>query len=112
MNLNIYTVYDNKAGAYHRPFFSQSNGAAIRSLTDSVNSKEPGNMIAEHPEDYSLFHIGDWSEESGLIHARKSKHHLCDCIDLVKTENLQADLYTAYPASVDDVPSLVSEQAG
>ena len=52
--LHVYTVYDSKAEAYLRPFFSQNNGSAIRSLADSVNAKEAGNMVSQHPEDFSL----------------------------------------------------------
>lgn len=83
MKLHIYTVYDSKADAYLKPFFSQSNGAAIRSLTDTVNSGDNNNMITSHPEDYSLFLIGEWDESTGLLSRREGKAHLCDCVDLV-----------------------------
>jgi hypothetical protein len=98
MKLYLYTLYDNKAEAYLKPFFSQSNGAAIRSLTDTVNLNDGANMVSSHPEDYSLFVIGEWSEETGLLSPRESKGHLCDCYDLVYRGN-------------KDVPSLIDEQS-
>lgn len=83
MSLIICTVYDSKAEAYLRPFFAQSKGAAIRSLTDTVNSQDDGNMVAMHPEDYSLFVVGSWDENTGLLEKSDGKSHLIDCIDLV-----------------------------
>ena len=44
---------------------TQSVGQALRSFSDEANRDE-GN-IAKHPEDYTMFHVGNWDERSGKI---------------------------------------------
>lgn len=65
MRLNVYSVYDVAAGAYARPFFSQSDGEALRSFCDiAVDAEHP---IGKHPEDYSLFRVGQWDDNKGKL---------------------------------------------
>lgn len=65
MDMNILSVYDRAAQAFGRPVFSQSIGAAIRSFQDEVNKREPGNVMAEHPKDFDLFHLGSFDDCTG-----------------------------------------------
>lgn len=64
MKLNVYAVHDSKAEAYMNPFFLQNDNMAIRGFSDAVNGDTP---INKHPSDYTLFHIGNYSEVSGSI---------------------------------------------
>lgn len=65
MKLFVYAVHDVKAGTFMTPFFMQSNGAAIRSFFDAV--KDTNHPISKHPEDYTLFHVGTWDDDSGQL---------------------------------------------
>ena len=64
MKLNFYTVFDKAVGAYMRPFVMQSDGQAVRHFEDEVNGDNP---IAKHPEDYALFRIGMFDDQSGEL---------------------------------------------
>ncbi len=64
MILKIYTVFDSATGAYMRPFFMQSDGQAMRSFIDEVNGDSP---MAKHPEDYALFALGDFDDNTGTF---------------------------------------------
>lgn len=65
MIINVYTVFDSASQCYMQPFFSQAPGLARRMFTDSVNdSNHPFN---KHPDDYTLFHIGFYDDQTGLI---------------------------------------------
>lgn len=66
MELNIYTIYDQKAKAYLQPFFLTSDGQAIRMFMDNINSKDE-NTISNHPADYTLFKIGHYNDHDGHI---------------------------------------------
>lgn len=66
MNVNIYSIYDDAAGAYTQPFFMQNDGLAIRVFQDNVNSKEENN-ISVHPDQFTLFRIGSWDDSKGMI---------------------------------------------
>lgn len=47
------------------PFFMQSHGAAIRAFSDLCDSSDT--MCGKHPADYTLFSIGDFDDQKGLI---------------------------------------------
>lgn len=65
MKLEILALYDAKVEAFMTPFFAQSVGAAMRSLSDLVNGQ--GDEAPRlHPEDFSLFRFGTWWDEGKL----------------------------------------------
>lgn len=59
------SVFDKATGAYMRPWTAQSKGQAIRMFTDLV--MDPQTDIAKHPEDYSLFYLGSFDDNEGII---------------------------------------------
>lgn len=65
MMKRIYTVYDSAAEAYLEPFFARSHGEAVRSFEDAVNTE--GHPFQRHPDDYTLYYIGTFTEDSGAI---------------------------------------------
>mgnify|MGYP000322833282 CR=1 FL=1 len=71
MILNIYVIHDAKAEAYMSPFFLGTDAVAIRGFSDAINN--PESPFGRHPQDYTLFCIGEYSETKGEIepcHAR------------------------------------------
>lgn len=67
--LIICAVHDRQLDAYMRPFVAQTPGQAIRSFRDETN--RAGSEIHSHPEDYQLFKLGDFDEQTGAIYALK-----------------------------------------
>ena len=61
----ICSIYDSATEAYMRPFIAQSKGQAVRMFTDLV--KDPQTDIAKHPEDYSLFEIGNFNDNTAEV---------------------------------------------
>lgn len=70
----IMAVRDIKMEAYNAPFTVAKVGAAIRSFTDAVNSKEGD--IAKHAKDFDLFHLGTYNDETGLIESFDQPKHI------------------------------------
>lgn len=70
--MNIFTIFDNKALAYLQPFFSRNIATAIREITAVMSN--PDHNFSTHCEDYSLFHIGDYDENTGKINAIAPVH--------------------------------------
>ncbi len=70
--LDAFTVRDSAAEAFMRPFFAQSQGAAIRSFSDMVNG-EAEHPIAAHPEDYTLFALGTFNERTGMMETHEPR---------------------------------------
>lgn len=68
MKLKIFTVYDTKAQFFGQPFFDQQEASAIRSWSDSVNDgSNPANQWHNHPEDFQLFLVGEFDNETGKV---------------------------------------------
>jgi hypothetical protein len=61
----VFAIYDQAAKAYMSPFSFQSPGQAIRAFTDLANDQNTN--VGKHPEDYSLFQIGSFDDEKGLL---------------------------------------------
>ena len=66
MRLNIYSIYDTASGAYMRPFYMNSDGQAIRAFSDLAQDAE--HEIGRHPEDYTLYRIGTFDDNTGKLH--------------------------------------------
>lgn len=61
----FFAVYDAKVATYMQPFSFTTQGAAMRAFTDLVNSND--NAISKHPEDYSLFELSQFDDQTGLF---------------------------------------------
>lgn len=72
MKLRVYSVFDAKAAVFDRPFYEQSDGSAVRAFSDAVNDSRMTvnnvpNMFFKHPEDYSLFCLGEFDSDTGVL---------------------------------------------
>ena len=63
--MKVYSVYDGKAQAFNQPFFMRTDGEVLRSFSEVVNEK--GHQFNKHAGDYTLFQIGEFDEQSGMI---------------------------------------------
>lgn len=67
MKLTIVALKDRAADVYGKPLYVRSNAEAVRSLTDET--RNPESAIHTHPEDYDLYLIGYFDEDTGEIKA-------------------------------------------
>lgn len=65
MKLIMVSIRDSALNAFMRPFCVPAVGGAVRSFGDEVGNKE--SPMNRHPEDYELFEIGHFDEESGKV---------------------------------------------
>jgi len=66
MKLNVYSIFDSAAKAYTAPFFMHNDGLAIRAFQDNVNAEQENN-ISKHPDQFTLFKIGEFDDATGEI---------------------------------------------
>lgn len=66
MHLKIFTIYDQKIGAYIKPFFAQYTGEALRSFEQAA--KDKNTTIGITPADFNLFEIGTFDSEDGIVY--------------------------------------------
>lgn len=72
--LVVFTVRDAKAECYLPPFTMRTNAEAMRAFADSV--VKPGTTIHDHPEDFFLYRVGRFSQETGY-HVAEAPVSLC-----------------------------------
>lgn len=59
-------MFDSAAKAYTAPFFMHNDGLAIRAFQDNVNAEQENN-ISKHPDQFTLFRIGEFDDATGEI---------------------------------------------
>lgn len=74
MKLKLFTIYDSKAETYSNPFYSQTTGTGIRMFERTVN--DSSTQIHEYPHDFTLFEIGEWNDNDGIIEMYEIKRSL------------------------------------
>jgi len=79
--MNCFTVYDSAARRYLEPFFAETVEVAIRMFRTLCN--RPEHQFAKFPEDYALFHIGSFSQETGMLESFVAPHSLGVAIQFV-----------------------------
>ena len=67
MKMTICSVFDSAAATYGRPFFVPSRQVGIRTFTDEVNREDEQSNLYLHPDDFSLFVIGEFDDQSGVF---------------------------------------------
>lgn len=65
MKVKMFSILDAKTGAYMQPFFALAIGQAARMFGDNINEKD--SPFNKHPEDYVLYHVADFDDNSGEV---------------------------------------------
>lgn len=63
--LLAFAVKDVKSELFNTPHFVPSKGVAIRSFGTACEDKTT--QLNKYPEDFSLFHVGEYSTETGEL---------------------------------------------
>lgn len=83
----VVAVRDSAAGIFGQPMCMQSKAVAIRAFADEVNKPHEQNQWNKHPEDFEMFVLGQWDDESGTFELLKSPESLIRAVDCVSTKN-------------------------
>lgn len=85
--MQSFSIRDNKAETYDLPFQRPNVSVAIRSCIDSLDRAD--SMWSKHPEDFALYHVGEWDDTAGK-HSEQAPVHIINLIELIETEPLKA----------------------
>lgn len=67
MIYSVCAVKDRAIDAFNRPIYVPTIGVAIRSFNDEVARKD--SEMANHPEDYDLYELGQWDDQTAIYTA-------------------------------------------
>lgn len=65
MKLGVYAIRDAAIKCFVRPFYARSDAEAVRSVSDVC--KDSTHPFSQHPEDYEVYKLGEFDEETGLF---------------------------------------------
>lgn len=82
MILKAFSVYDQKAKVFHKPFFNATHGEAERNFQTAVNDDKT--QFYMYPEDFDLYYIGEYDDNKGVFTSLKSPDHVCKAVSVKK----------------------------
>lgn len=65
MKIKLYSIMDAKLATFGSIHQSLTDSAAVRQFADVIQDKN--NFISKHPEDFSLYRIGEYDDETGNL---------------------------------------------
>lgn len=65
MKLQIFSVLDTAAQIFSQPFYMHNEATALRVVKNCVNNPEHNYSL--NPEDYNLYHMGEFDDTTGTI---------------------------------------------
>ena len=82
--MKMFSIYDHKAKAYQLPFYLRQSGEALREFSDLVNDEK--SRVIKHPEDYTLFLLGEFDETTGEFQLEKTPSPLGKALEYSQTQ--------------------------
>jgi len=70
MKTGIYAIMDRQMNAFMAPAAIPTDGMAIRQFIDKINGQNP---MSQHPDDYSLWRLGYFDDQTGEMINEKEK---------------------------------------
>lgn len=76
----MYSIFDTKASLFGGPFFAFNDGVAQRNVAASVRGGD--SLLSKFPEDYQLFRVGAFDDQSGIVEPAIPAVHVCNLSSL------------------------------
>lgn len=86
MSLKVFTIYDEKAAAYNQPFYQKTTGMALRAIEDEL--KNDNSQLSRHSSDFTLYEIGLWDEDKGVVNMYDTKKNLGVLTEFRKSQDV------------------------
>lgn len=65
MKTRMYCVKDSKSGLFSNPMHETTDEIAVRAFVAQVGATD--NPLADYPEDFVLYRVGEWDNEKGMF---------------------------------------------
>lgn len=76
----MYSIRDDKAQLFHVPFFNKTHGEAERNFKQLLVDDK--STISKYPEDFDLYYIGEYDDNTGKIETLATPQHIAKAINL------------------------------
>lgn len=85
----VYAIRDSKAEMFHAPFLQKAKGEAERTFTQIAN--DPETSVGRFPDDYDLYYIGKFDDNSGLYTTLDTPKHQLKAINVLKSKTVSQE---------------------
>lgn len=82
MKLVACAIYDSVAKAFLPPFFVHNSVIAQRAVSDVAN--DDSHAIGKNPADYTLFRLGEFDDDTGLLKPLQPAENLGNAASFVR----------------------------
>jgi len=82
VQLKMFSIRDTKAEIFNPPFFKHTHGEAERDFSTLVNDEK--SMPSKYPEDYDLYYVGTYDDQTGKLSPVDTPEHLIKAIQVKK----------------------------
>jgi len=65
--MNLYSIHDKEAKTFNTPIGAKHHPQAVRLFRTEINRADPGNMLYLYPDQFDLYCLGHFDEETGEI---------------------------------------------
>lgn len=76
-----FSIRDSKSEIFHLPYFCATPGEAERNFRQVVN--DPQGQINKFPEDYDLYYIGQYDDNTGKFAPLDTPEHIIKAINCI-----------------------------
>lgn len=73
--MKAFVIRDTKAEGFNTPFFQQTFGLAERAFKEACS--DPQNVISKNKEDFSLYYIGEFNHDTGILKPETEPKLVC-----------------------------------
>lgn len=80
MRIHAFSVFDSAAKLFMQPFFARTRGEAMRSFMDACSDEK--HQFSRHAMDYSLYVVGQFDEDDGLLIPQAEPERLMSALDV------------------------------
>lgn len=81
MVLKAFSIRDQKGEIFHTPFFKHTIGEAERDFSSLV--RDDKSQVSKFPEDFDLYHVGSYDDQTGVFQALDTPHHVTKAVTLI-----------------------------
>jgi len=85
METQLISLRDAKAESFTAPKAHKTIGEAERFLQHIVNTPGEGNFLNLYPEDYDMYHLGTFDDQTGKMKLFDSPRHLSKAVTFKKS---------------------------
>ena len=81
----VFSIRDTKSETFHSPFYAPTHGEAERTFRTAVNDEKT--MLHKYPEDFDLYFVGEWDQNSGKMTTMDTPQHIVKAINVLQKEH-------------------------